>query len=68
MYILPTLKLIFVQAMLNTVSSIQLLQKRLSEKVHATIPKGIVGGFEFTVLRRSLKEWHERPWKYVCEC
>ena len=20
---------------------------------------------EFTVLRRNLKEWHERPWKYV---
>ena len=23
----------------------------MSEKVHATMPKGIVGGFEFTVLR-----------------
>ena len=30
------------------------------EKVHATIPKGIVGGFEFTVIQRNLKEWHER--------
>ena len=31
--------------------SIQLFRERLSEKVHATIPKGIVvGGFEFTVL------------------
>ena len=68
MYILQTLKLIFVEAVLNTVSSIQLFRKRLSEKVHRTIPKGIVGEFEFTVLRRSLKEWHERPWKYVCEC
>ena len=29
---------------------------------------GIVGGFEFTVLRRNLKEWHERPWTYVYEC
>ena len=29
----------------------------LSKKVHATIPKGIVGGFEFLVL---LKEFHER--------
>ena len=48
--------------------SIQLFQKRLSEKVHATIPKGIVGGVEFTVLQRNLKEWHERPWTYVCEC
>ena len=49
------------------ISNIQLFRKRLSEKVHATIPKGIVGGFEFTVLQRNLKEWHERPWKYVCE-
>ena len=40
----------------------------MSEKVHATIPKGIVGGFEFFVLQRNLKEWHERPWTYVCEC
>ena len=22
--------------------------------------EGIVGGFEFTVLQRNLKEWHER--------
>ena len=32
----------------------------MSEKVHATIPKGIVGGFEFTVFQKKLKEWHER--------
>ena len=38
---------------------IQLFRERLSEKVHATIPKGIVDGFEFTVLQRNLKEWHE---------
>ena len=30
--------------------NIQLFRERLSEKVHATILKGIVGGFEFTVL------------------
>ena len=36
--------------------SLQLFGQRLSEKVHATIPKGIVGGFEFAVLQRSLKE------------
>ena len=47
---------------------IQLFWERLSEKVHATIPKGIVGGFEFAVLQRNLKEWHERPWTYVCAC
>ena len=29
---------------------IQLFRERLSEKVQATIPKGIVGGFKFTVL------------------
>ena len=49
-------------------SYIQLFRERLSKKVHATIPKGIVGGFEFTVLQRNLNEWHERSWTYVCEC
>ena len=47
--------------------SIQLFRERLLEKVHATIPKGIVGGFEFTVLRRNVQEWHERPWTSVCQ-
>ena len=40
----------------------------MSEKVHATIPKGIVGGFEFPVDPKNLKEWQERPWTYVYEC
>ena len=44
---------------------IQLFREKLSVKVHATIPKGIVGGFEFTVLQRNLKEWHKSPWN-VC--
>ena len=35
---------------------IQLFRERLSEKVHATMPKGIVGSTEFTVLQRNLKE------------
>ena len=39
-----------------SVCSIQLFRERLSEKVHATISKGIVGAFEFTVLQRNLKE------------
>ena len=39
----------------------------ISRKVHATTPKGIVGGFEFTVFQRNLKEWQERPWTYVCQ-
>ena len=30
---------------------IQLFQERLSEKVYATIPKGIVGDFKFTVFQ-----------------
>ena len=38
-----------------------LLQERLSKKVHATITKVIVGGFDCTVLQRNLKEWHI-PW------
>ena len=41
---------------------IQLFRERLSEKVHATIRKVIVGGFEFTVLQRKLIEWKEKPW------
>ena len=35
---------------------IQLFGERLSEKVPVTILKGVVGGFEFTVLQRNLKE------------
>ena len=31
-------------------------EKGCRKKVHATIPKGIVGDFEFTVFQRSLKE------------
>ena len=30
---------------------IQLFRESLSKKVHATIPKGIVGGFELAVLQ-----------------
>jgi len=47
---------------------IQLFRERLSDKVHATTSKGIVGGFEFTVFQRNLIEWQERPWTYACEC
>ena len=35
--------------------NIQLFRKRLSEKVHATILKGTVGGFEITVLHRNFE-------------
>ena len=34
---------------------LQQFRERLSEKVHATIPKGIVGGLECSV-QRNLKE------------
>ena len=47
---------------------IQLFQEMLSEKVHATFLKGIVGGFECTVLQRHLKEWHLRPQTHFFEC
>ena len=33
---------------------IQLFRDRLSEKMHIPISKGIVGGFEFTVLQRII--------------
>ena len=49
------------------IAYIQFFRERLSEKVHATIPKDIVGGFEVTVVQRNLKE-EERPSTYVCEC
>ena len=32
---------------------LQLFRERLSNKVHSTTPKGIVGGFEFTVFQRN---------------
>ena len=50
----------------STIYKLTAISERLSEKVHATILKGIVGGLEFRVLQRSLKEWHERPCVYEC--
>ena len=41
----------------NSGGYIQLFRERLSDKVHAATPKGIVGCFEFTVFQRNLKEW-----------
>ena len=37
-------------------------RKVVGKNVHATIPKGIVGDFGFTLLQRHRQEWHERPW------
>ena len=46
------------RVLLNYFYKLTAISERLSEKVHATILKGIVGGFEFTVLQRTLKECH----------
>ena len=46
---------------------IQLFRKRLSEKVHATIPKGIVGGFAITVLHRNFERMAREAMDYVSE-
>ena len=42
-----------------------LLRERLSEKVHATILKGIVGGLSSMFFKEIWKNWYERPWKSV---
>ena len=50
---LRSIDALYTHAVMFMTSFIQLAafsRKRLSEKVHPTIPKGIVGGFEFTVL------------------
>ena len=39
---------------------LQLFRERLSEKVHATNPKGIVGGFELTVVQQKGTRGHGR--------
>ena len=38
--------------------NLQLFREKLSEKVHATILKGIVGCFEFTVLQKKKEIWN----------
>ena len=43
-------------------------EKRLSEKVHATNPKGIVGGFEITFLHRNFERMARQAMDYVSEC
>ena len=37
-------------------------RKVVGKSVHATIPKGIEGGFEFTVFQRNFREWQGRQW------
>ena len=50
------------------IASIQLFRERLSDKVHTTASKGIVGSFESTVFQRNLIKWKERSLTYVSEC
>ena len=45
----------FLKGLINFVNNIQLFRERLSEKVHATIPKGIVSGFEFTFFPKKFE-------------
>ena len=52
----------------QTGHGIQLFRERLSEKLHATILKVIVGCFVCPVLQRNLKEWHGRLRTYVRKC
>ena len=59
---------VFIDSDLKWNSHVQLFRERSSENVYATIPKGNLGGFEFAVLQRNLREWHKRPWAYVCAC
>ena len=46
---------LFDHKLAQKIADIQLFRERLSEKVHSTIPKGIVGGFEFTVLQTEFE-------------
>ena len=56
-YVCPTLHISWYEVCywLLFQSRIQLFRKRLTEKVHATISKGSVSGFEITVLKRNFK-------------
>ena len=45
-----------------------MFRKRLSEKVHATIPKGVVGGFEITVLHRNFERTAREAMDYFSGC
>ena len=49
--------------LINGPVCIQLFREKLWKKVHATIPKGIVGGFDFLLLQRKLKELARKAMK-----
>ena len=42
------------------------ISRKVVGKSASDNPERYYGGFEFTVLQRNLKEWHERPWTYTC--
>ena len=45
------------------------ISKKVVAKSARDNPERDCGDCELYIhLLRSLKEWHERPWKYVCEC
>ena len=48
-------------------NDIQLFRERLSGKVHLTILKGIVGGFEFSCFKRHLKELARKAMRVLKE-
>ena len=41
------------------------ISRKVVGKSASDNPERYYGGFEFTVLQRNLKEWHERPWTYA---
>ena len=43
-------------------------RKVVGKNVHATIPKGVVGGFEITVLHRNFERMAREAMDYVSEC
>ena len=47
---------------------IQLFRERLSEKVHATSPKRIVGAFRFNVFQKKFERMALEAMEYSCEC
>ena len=44
------------------------ISKKVVGKMHATIPEGIVGGFEITALHRNFERMAREAMDYVSEC
>ena len=41
------------------------ISRKVVGKSASDNPERYCGGFEFTVLQRNLKQWHEGPWTYT---